>query len=97
MHGSEPAPLHMEVAAEDKPAVDSRETVEGREKGGGGAERGKADGKRKDCFGFGAGGGVSSSSSDLEGERHRQVEQWNPKGPGVMETHPEAGKQQRGT
>ncbi|XP_034436850.1 zinc finger protein 512B isoform X3 [Hippoglossus hippoglossus] len=78
VHGSEQAPLHMEVAAEDKPAEDGREMVEDREKGEGGAERGKADGKRKDCFGFDAGGGVSSSSSELEVE-------WNLKGPDSVE------------
>ncbi|XP_069371077.1 zinc finger protein 512 isoform X2 [Paralichthys olivaceus] len=99
VHGSEQAPLQMELADGDKPGEDSREMVEGRE---GGGERGKADGKRKDCFAFGGGGGsgVSSSSSETEVERQdrqRQVEQWNLKGLGTMEPHPEAGKQQRST
>nr|XP_019961149.1 PREDICTED: zinc finger protein 512-like isoform X1 [Paralichthys olivaceus]XP_019961150.1 PREDICTED: zinc finger protein 512-like isoform X2 [Paralichthys olivaceus] len=99
VHGSEQAPLQMELADGDKPGEDSREMVEGRE---GGGERRKADGKRKDCFAFGGGGGsgVSSSSNETEVERQdrqRQVEQWNLKGLGAMEPHPEAGKQQRST
>ncbi|XP_031172082.2 zinc finger protein 512B [Sander lucioperca] len=97
----EQAPVEM-----DKPREDSGRMVEGkrREKG----ERGKADGKRKDCFAFGGGGsgvgssssntGSSSSESEVEQQdRQRQIDQWNLKRPDVMEPHPEAGKEPRNT
>uniref|UniRef100_A0A671XD69 Zinc finger protein 512 n=1 Tax=Sparus aurata TaxID=8175 RepID=A0A671XD69_SPAAU len=68
----EQAPIEMDLA--EKPEADNDGTAEGeekrREKGErGGGERGKAEGKRKDCFAFvsssggGSGGGSGSSSS----------------------------------
>lgn len=87
--GPEQAPIEMEM--DDKPEEDGGGVVvdERREKGGGG-ERGKADGKHKDCFAFGGGSsssssnaGSSSSESEVEQqERQRQLEQWNLKGAG---------------
>lgn len=65
-------------------------------------ERGKADGKRKDCFTIGSSssssntGGSSSESEVEQQDRQRQMEQWNLK-PGVMEPHAEAGKRKRNT
>uniref|UniRef100_UPI0037E7DBC1 zinc finger protein 512 n=1 Tax=Semicossyphus pulcher TaxID=241346 RepID=UPI0037E7DBC1 len=98
--GSEQAPIEMEL--DEKPGEDNSGMVEEkqREKG----ERGKADGKRKDCFAFGSGGGSSSntgsscSESEVEQQdRQRQIDQWNLKRPGIMEPHPDAGKRQRNT
>lgn len=99
--GPEQAPIEMEKAGVETPregevgmAVEKR-----REKG----ERGKADGKRKDCFAFGGGvggGNTGSSSSESEAEqqdRRRQIDQWNLKRPGIMEPHADAGKRQRNT
>ncbi len=70
MPGPEQAPIEMEMSV-DKPGEDNSGMVEEkrREKGERGGERGKADGRRKDCFAFvsgnggGGGGGGSSSSS----------------------------------
>ncbi len=70
----EQAPIDMEMADVEKPVEDNSGMVEEkrREKRERGGERGKADGKRKDCFAFssgggggggGTGGGSSSSSS----------------------------------
>lgn len=91
--GPEQAPIEMEMGDDEK-SEDIGEMVEvkRREKG----ERGKADGKQKDCFAFSGGGGGSSNESE-EQERQRQIEQWNLKRPGIMEAHLEAGKRQRNT
>lgn len=98
----EQAPIEMEQAGVDTHGEDGGGVVEEkrREKG----ERGKADGKRKDCFAFGGGGGGSSntgsSSSESEVEqqdRQRQIDQWNLKRPSIMELHADAGKRQRNT
>ncbi|KAF7657278.1 hypothetical protein LDENG_00029710 [Lucifuga dentata] len=109
--GPEQAPIEMEMGAIVKPGGESGGMMEGkrREKG----ERGKADGKRKDCFAFsgggsGSNGGSSSSSSSNTGsssseseveqhERQRQIDQWNLKRPGIMEAHLEVAKRQRNT
>ncbi|XP_029318662.1 zinc finger protein 512B isoform X2 [Cottoperca gobio] len=103
--GPEQAPLEMEIADIDKPRQDDGGMVEGkrREK----AERGKADGKRKDCFAFGGGGGgggdgggdgnTGSPSREPEVEQQRQLEQWDLKRPGIMEPHAESGKEQMNT
>ncbi|XP_029902820.1 zinc finger protein 512 isoform X2 [Myripristis murdjan] len=68
--GTEQAPPDMGTASMNKPGGESSGSTEGkrREKASRGAEKGKADGKRKDCFAFtsggaGVGGGSSSSSS----------------------------------
>lgn len=102
----EQAPIEMEQAGDDTSGEDSGDVVEEkrREKG----ERGKADGKQKDCFAFGGGGGggggggsnTGSSSSESEVEqqdRQRQIDQWNLKRPSIMEPHADAGKRQRNT
>lgn len=80
--GAEQAPIEMEMVEEDKPGEDDGGVVEGkrREKG----ERGKADGKKKDCFAFsgdgggggssGGGGGGSSSSSSNTGSSSSESE-----------------------
>lgn len=110
--GPEQPPIEMEMADVDKPVEDNSGMVEEkrREKSERGGERGKADGKRKDCFAFGGGngGGGSSSSSSNTGsssseseveqqDRQRQIDQWNLKRPGVVEPQPDAGKRQRNT
>ncbi|KAE8286528.1 Zinc finger protein 512 [Larimichthys crocea] len=107
MLSPEQAPIEMDLADVEKPAEDNSGMVEDkrRERGERGGERGKADGKRKDCFAFGGGGGgsgsnTSSSSSESEVEqqdRQRQIDQWNLKRPSIMEPHPDAGKRQRNT
>ncbi|KAI3364543.1 hypothetical protein L3Q82_011326, partial [Scortum barcoo] len=50
----EQAPIEMDMPEVEKPVEDNSGMVEGkrREKGERGGERGKADGKRKDCFAF---------------------------------------------
>ncbi|XP_056150581.1 uncharacterized protein znf512 [Lampris incognitus] len=103
----------MGMPAMDKPGGESSGAVESkrREKGERGGDRGKADGKRKDCFAYSGGGGsggsssssssssnTGSSSSESEVEqqdRQRQINQWNLKRPGVMEVNPEVAKRQR--
>lgn len=109
MLSPEQAPIEMDLADVEKPAEDNSGMVEEkrRERGERGGERGKADGKRKDCFAFGGGGGgggsgsnTGSSSSESEVEqqdRQRQIDQWNLKRPSIMEPHPDAGKRQRNT
>lgn len=109
MPGPEQAPIGMEMADVDKPEEDNSGMTEEkrREKAEKGGERGKADGKRKDCFAFGSGGGSSSSSSNTgsssseseveQQDRQRQIDQWNLKRPGIMEPHPDAVKRQRST
>ncbi|XP_008287906.1 zinc finger protein 512B [Stegastes partitus] len=106
----EQGPIDMEMAVDENPEGDSSGMVEvkRREKGGRGGERGKADGKQKDCFSYSGGSGSSSSSSSSSNtgsssseseveqqDRQRQIDQWNLKRPGVMEPHTEAGKRQR--
>lgn len=105
------APMEMEMADVNKAGGDSSEMLEvkPREKGERGGERGKADGKRKECFAFGGGSSSSSSSSSSntgsscseseveQQDRQRQIDQWNLKRPGPMEDHAEAGKRQRNT
>lgn len=95
--GPEQAPIEMEKAGVETPREgDGRMAEEKRREKG---ERGKADGKRKDCFAFG-GGNTGSSSSESEAEqqdRRRQIDQWNLKRPGIMEPRADAGKRQRNT
>lgn len=104
MPGSEQTPIEMGTGDAEKPGADGSGLVEvkRREKGERGAERGKADGKQKDCFAFGSASGSSSSNSNTgsscseseveQQDRQRQIDQWNLKRPGIMEPHPEAGK-----
>ncbi|TMS12206.1 Zinc finger protein 512 [Larimichthys crocea] len=63
MLSPEQAPIEMDLADVEKPAEDNSGMVEEkrRERGERGGERGKADGKRKDCFAFGGGGGGGGS------------------------------------
>lgn len=92
----EQAPIEVEPIEVDTPGGDGGSVVE--EKRGEKWERGKADGKQKDCFTFSGDGGSSSSESEVEQQdRQRQVEQWSLKRPGVMEPHAEAGKRKRNT
>ncbi|TKS75398.1 Zinc finger protein 512 [Collichthys lucidus] len=85
MLSPEQAPIEMDLADVEKPAEDNGGMVEEkrRERGERGGERGKADGKRKDCFAFGGGGGgggsvgrgsSSSSSSSNTGSSSSESE-----------------------
>ncbi|XP_074471508.1 uncharacterized protein znf512 [Sebastes fasciatus] len=76
----------------------------GGDAGGGGGGGGSGDGGGEQRGGAGGGSssssnnGSSSSESEVEQQdRQRQIDQWNLKRPGVMETLPEAGKDQRNT
>lgn len=96
----EQAPIEMEPIEVNTPGGDGGSMVE--EKRRDKRQRGKADGKRKDCFTIGSSSssntGSSSSESEVEQQdRQRQMEQWNLKRPGVMEPHAEAGKRKRNT
>ncbi|XP_028253217.1 zinc finger protein 512B [Parambassis ranga] len=97
----ETAPDDMDLAVKPEEDGGVMEEVKRREKGERAGERGKAGGKQKDCFAFNGGGNGSSSSSSNTGsssseseveqhDRQRQMDQWNLKGPGVMESLPEA-------
>lgn len=101
----EQAPIEVEPPEDNAAEGDGSSVVEEEEKRGAKWERGKADGKRKDCFTFGGGSsssssntGSSSSESEVEQQdRQRQMEQWNLKRPGIMEPHAEPGKRKRNT
>ncbi|XP_063757459.1 zinc finger protein 512B isoform X2 [Eleginops maclovinus] len=86
----EQAPIEMEMA--DRGKEDNGGMVEGKQRK---KEKEEDDGKQKDCFAFGGGGGGESEVEQQD--RRRQMDQWNLKRPGIMETHPEAGKGQRNT
>lgn len=104
--GAEQAPIEMELPTEDtaEQGNECGRLVEEKS-----MERGKAEEKLKDCFGFssgrGGGGGCSSSgssgtSSESEAEqqdRRSQMDQWNLKRPGGVELHASAGKRQKNT